>query len=217
MTPDIAQLDRFVGSYSVSGTTPDGKAYRGTMAVQRHGAFLHTEAKLDALGARFGLAMPWAGRLVMAFGAKDKVEIGAYRIEGENVVGLWVPPGARDDDFGKCGREESVLESQELFRITKAYAVDQSAYSGTVRLNPGLPPGAKGNVDTARAVRMTWNLHDGNYHSFAIAYADAVYSTFNLASGEGHGIAVYTVAGDVLNGLWLNNESMKLGEEMLRR
>ena len=155
----------------------------------------------------------WAGRLVMALGAKDKVEIGAYRIDGKIVVGLWVPPGATDADFARCGREESVLESPDVFKITKAYAVDQSAYTGTVRLNPGLPAGAS---TSAQAVTMTWSLHDGEYHSFGIAYPGAVYSTFNLAKGEGHGIAVYTVVADVLAGRWLSDGSMELGNETLR-
>lgn len=217
MTPDNAALDRFVGQYAVEAHTPDDQIYRGQMNLIRKGVFLHAAAKLDEpVGIRFGLAMSFAGRLVMAIGARDKVEIGAYRIEGKNVVGMWVPPGAKDDDFAKCGREESVVESPGVWKITKAHAVDQSAYTGTVRVTP-MDGGDLASSKDATPVKMAWSLHDGEYHSFGLAYADAVYSTFNLAKGEPHGIAVYTATGDVLNGVWLSDGSTKLGSEMLRR
>jgi hypothetical protein len=217
VTPDSAQLDRFVGPYAVEGHTPDDQIYRGQMNLIRKGAYLHAAAKLDEpVGIRFGLAMPFAGRLVMAFGARDKVEIGAYRIEEKNVTGMWVPPGAKDDEFAKCGREGSVLEAPGVWKITKAHAVDQSAYTGTVRVTP-MDAGDLASSTDGTPVKMTWSLHDGEYHSFGLAYGDAVYSTFNLARGEPHGIAVYTAAGDVLNGVWLSDGNTKLGSEMLRR
>jgi hypothetical protein len=185
------------------------------MQVQRRGAFLHAEAQLNIPpGVRYGLAMPFAGRLVMAFGEKDKVEIGAYRIEGGKVVGMWVPPGAADSDLAKCGREESIVESPGVWKITKAHAVDQSAYTGIVRLTPA--DGASFDRPPT-PVKMTWSLHDGEYHSFGLAYSDAVYSTFNLAKDQPHGIAVYEIDGQTLRGAWLRDGSMKLGSEMLKR
>jgi hypothetical protein len=229
---DFEALKRFVGKYSVEGQTPAGGLYRGETDITRHGCFLHTAARLHDLAGsapnvvpawpwlrqvdklmRYGLAMPFSGRLVMAFGVKDKVEIGAYQITGKNVVGTWVPPGAADVDFSNCGREESVIESPGVFKITQAYAVDKSAYTGAVRLTPAdgtfldRPP---------TPVKMTWTLHDGEYNSFAIAYPNAVYSTFNLAPGEPHGIAVYDIAGDTLNGVWLSDAGLILGSETLR-
>src|SRR5947208_59617 len=103
MRPVAPPVHTFTGDYTVEGTTPAGQAYRGTMSVERKGAFLHATADLGALGTRYGLAIPFGGRLVMAFGEKDKVEIGAYLLEGKAVHGLWVPPGAADEDYGNCG------------------------------------------------------------------------------------------------------------------
>src|SRR5438132_1118950 len=96
MEPDITGIEKLAGTYSVTGQTPQGRSYNGQMNLEQRGAFLHAHAELELLGDRFGLAMPFAGRLVMAFGAKDKVEIGAYRIDGMKVTGMWVPPGAGD-------------------------------------------------------------------------------------------------------------------------
>src|SRR6476661_7799244 len=99
MADPITQANNFVGKYAVDGRTHNGSAYKGTLRFERKGRFLHAEADLGALGARHGLAMPFAGRLVMAYGPKDQVEIGAYTTEGAQLRGLWVPPGASMDDL----------------------------------------------------------------------------------------------------------------------
>src|SRR5437868_637621 len=97
------ELAQFEGRWRI-----DADAYTGTMQIDRHGVFLHTTAELTPGETRHGLAIPFAGRLVMAFGPKDKVEIGAYEIAGDTLRGLWVPPGAGHENFDECGREESV-------------------------------------------------------------------------------------------------------------
>ena len=215
MTPDIAAVERLAGNYSVEGRDPRANDYRGTMKMVRRGAFLHAEAQLASMGQRFGLAMPFAGRLVMAFGAKDKVEIGAYHLDGQNVHGMWVPPGAADENFEKCGREESVVEAEHVWRIHKAHAVDQSAYTGTVHLTPA----ASANpLQRPTPVKMTWKLHDGEYHSFGLAYEDAVYSTFNLAKDQPGGLAVYEMHENEWRGRWLVGDAdSPMGIEVLRR
>ena len=213
--PDNATLDQFTGAHTVAGRTPEGRDYRGTMSLERKGAFLHARAELESLGERFGLAMPFAGRLVMAFGAKDKVEIGVYRIDGMEVTGMWVPPGAADEDFARCGREISAVEAPGTWQIKQARAVDGSEYRGTVRLVP-----AEGAAGPTRPtpVHMTWSLHDGEYHSFGLAYDDAVYSTFNLAAGRPHGLAVYERDGNGdWHGRWMTDAQAALGTETLRR
>jgi hypothetical protein len=214
MTPDIAAIERLVGNYSVEGKDPRGTEYGGTMRMDRRGAFLHTQAELGALAKRFGLAMPFAGRLVMAFGAKDKVEIGAYHLDGKTVHGMWVPPGAADEDFSKCGREESVVESPGVWRIHKAHAVDQSAYTGAVHLEP---IASANPLQRPTPVRMTWKLHDGEYHSFGLAYEDAVYSMFNLADGKPGGVAVYELHENQWRGRWMTDPGSPLGIEVLQR
>src|SRR5678815_1422204 len=107
MTPDFGLLDRFAGSYLVRGGGVGVTDYSGKMELLRQRAFLHAQFKLDNGEIRHGLAMPWAGRLVLAYGPKDKVEIGAYRIQEDQMTGLWVPPGAAGSDYAECGHEHS--------------------------------------------------------------------------------------------------------------
>src|SRR5690348_1920351 len=111
MRPVAPPVHSFVGNFAVKGTMAGGAEYAGTLQVERKGAFLHASADLGSRGTRYGLAVPFAGRFVMAFGEKDKVEIGAYLLEGKMVHGLWVPPGAADADYGNCGYEESVADA----------------------------------------------------------------------------------------------------------
>ena len=217
MTTDLAELDALTGDYTVSGRTAAGQEYRGTLRMTRHGALLHAEEGLESLGVRFGLAMPFGGRVVMAFGAKDQVEIGAYRINGREVMGMWVPPGASDADLARCGREESLAEADGVWKIQRAQAVDGSAYAGTVTLTP---PAGMSFRQRPTPVKMTWSLHDGEYFSFGLAYDDAVYSTFNLAKGQPHGLAVYEPGSDGLAGEWvgrvLEGSESAVGSETLR-
>jgi hypothetical protein len=207
--------DAYAGTYSVEGVDAHGQPYAGTMRLELKGIFLHADADLGPRGNRYGLAMPFKDRLVMAFGARDLVEIGAYDLRGDQVHGMWVPPGAADEDLSKCGREESVVESPGVWRIRQAKAVDGSAYTGVVRLTP-----AKGASfeNPPTPVVMTWSLHDGEYGSFGLAYSNAVYSTFNLSKDEPrHGVAAYEVRQNLLVGRWLEAGAAVTGSETLTR
>ena len=64
---------------------------------------------------------------------------------------------------------------------------------------------------------MTWKLHDGDYHSFGLAFEDAVYSTFNLAKGQPHGLAVYERHENEWRGRWIVDPDRPLGIGTLRR
>lgn len=219
----IQPSESFVGEYQiVSGRTPDGRNYTGTMTLERRGKFLHAAAALDVLGPRHGLALPFAGRLVMAFGPKDKVEIGAYTLVGDELTGLWVPPGASDEDFTKCGNERSRRSgAPNTFEIQKAHSIDGSAYHGKVVIAPVENPASSARPLTAsapRPVRFTWNLHDGDYHSFGLAYADAIFTTFSFEPDKPHGIAVYEPAsGGDLMGTLIDKAALTVWTEVLRR
>jgi hypothetical protein len=213
MTPDPGLLERFAGSYAVRGGGVGVNDYNGQMELIRHGAFLHAELKLDNGEVRHGLAMPWAGRLVLAYGPKDKVEIGVYRIEQDQLTGLWVPPGAAAADYGECGHEHSTRGAGDIWTITEAHAIDQSPYSGSLEVTrldvlQGSAPAA---------VKIEWHLHDGNYSSFGLNYADAMYTTFSFEPEKPYGVAVYEEAGDELTGTWIDSNGQRVGTETLKR
>jgi hypothetical protein len=213
MTPDLALLDRFAGTYAVRGGGVGVTDYNGTMQLLRHGAFLHAELKLENGEVRHGLAMPWAGRLVLAYGPKDKVEIGAYRIEGDQLTGLWVPPGAAGADYAECGHEHSTRGAGDIWTITQAHAIDQAPYSGSLQVTPlevlsGSAPAA---------VKIEWHLHDGNYSSFGLKFAEAMYTTFSFEPEKPYGVAVYEQAGDELAGTWIDSNGQRVGMETLQR
>jgi hypothetical protein len=64
---------------------------------------------------------------------------------------------------------------------------------------------------------MAWKLHDGEYHSFGLAFADAVYSTFNLAKDQPGGLAVYETHGNEWRGRWMVDADTPLGIEVLTK
>lgn len=211
----IQPSEPFVGDYEiVSGRTPDGKPYAGTMQFTRCGKFLHATADLGSLGERYGLALPFAGRLVMVFGPKDKVEIGAYTLVGDQLAGLWVPPGAVDDDFSKCGNELSRrTAAPNSFEIQQAHSIDGSAYTGKVTTEPA----SASDTTQPRPVRFTWNLHDGDYHSFGLAFADAIFTTFSFEPDKPYGVAVFELGKDGWHGTYLRNDSLDRGSMTVRR
>lgn len=184
------ELERLTGQYALLSPLDQGELH-----LVRRGAFLHVE------GVRTGIAMPWAGRLVMAFGPLNKVEIGAYQIapagvtagvaggvaEGVGgVTGLWVPPGADQSDFSACGVERSIPQPDGTWKISHAYAIDKSEYAGHIHRIP-----FDVTASLPRALKMHWQLEDGDFHSFAIEYADALYATFSFEPEKPHGIAVF--------------------------
>lgn len=151
--------------------------------------------------------MVWKSRLVVAFGPLNKVEIGAYDISPSMVVGLWVPPGADQADYLACGVERSIPQADQSWKITEAIAIDQTPYSGSIYREPAGTDGQS----LPRALKMHWRLADGDFHSFAIEYADAIYATFSFEPEKPHGIAVYIPAS---SGPW-PGYSLSLGENAL--
>jgi hypothetical protein len=212
--PEPIQLAQsFAGDYVVNGRTPDGTTYNGTLRFDRKGRFLHAEANLSPLGMRHGLAMPFAGRLVMAFGPKDKVEIGAYECEAHQLRGLWVPPAAASDDLSGCGKEHSQSTGTGVWLISEAVAIDGNAYHGTVTITQ-----RPDDDEDPCPVQIDWKLHDGEYHSFGLQYPDALYTTFSFEPEKPYGIAVYEITADTLDGEWLSSGGgMTVGIEALTR
>lgn len=187
--PDGALLDSLVGGYRA-----EGEGGSVGFSLVRKGTFLH------ASGGRVGLALPWGKRLVVVFGPKDQVEIGAYKLEGKSITGLWVPPGADQGDFSACGVELSEVDATDasIWRITRAKAIDGSEYAGKVEREPIHGTAATG---WPRAVQMLWRLKDGEFRSFGLEYEKAVYSTFCLEPESEFGLGVYdlkTLEGTVL-------------------
>jgi hypothetical protein len=182
--PDLAALDGLVGRYEVKGV--EGVEGVGRVEMERRGAFLHLS------GARVGLGIVFGKRLVVCFGPADKTEIGAYSVVGNKVLGLWVPPGADQADYSACGVEESNQGSDLAWRITRAVAIDGSAYAGKVVRTP-LHGAVVGVVPVP--VHLTWLLEDGEFRSFGLDFGGAVYSMFCLAPEAEHGLAVYELPG----------------------
>lgn len=198
--PAQADLDALAGDY----TLPDG----GVMTLARRGTFLH------ASGARVGLALPFAKRLVVCFGPLNQTEIGAYTVTPAEVRGLWVPPGADQADFSACGVEVSTPDQTDpsVWRISAAIAIDNTTYAGKVErtllhgANPALSP---------KPVHMLWRLDDGEFRSFALDFGNAVYSTFCFQPEQPHGLAVYAL--DSLAGFSLTSTSGTLTSERLQK
>ncbi len=212
MPDPIALAESFVGNYTVAGHRRDGSTYNGTLQIVRKGRFLHAEAQLGALGTRYGLAMPFAGRLVMAYGPKDKVEIGAYTHEANQLRGLWIPPGAATDDLTGCGHEHSVSTGTGIWLINYAVAIDGKAYSGSL----GIIQKPDDDEDPC-PVKLEWKLHDGEYNSLGLQYPDAMYTTFSFEPEKPHGIVVYEGAPASLVGWILGNHTMIAHRETLTR
>lgn len=192
---DLAATARFAGSYKMSGGS--------VLRLAPQGAFLRVEGALD------GLAMSFAGRLVIAFGPKDKMEIGAYRVGKNQMEGLWVPPAA--DDLIKCGREQSGGGKDGVWTITKAIAIDNTEYTGSVIVKPVQGADA---AHRPTPVELEWRLHDGNYRSFGLVYDDAMYTTFSFEPDKPHGIILFEARGDRFEGTLMRNDLSRGSETM---
>lgn len=204
--PDPALLDSLVGNYSVDSA--GGGAAGGILSLVRKGTFLHAQ------GARVGLAMPWAGRLVIVWGPLNRTEIGAYEIKGASVTGLWVPPGADQADYSACGLELSDVDAKDpsIWRISRAYAIDKSAYAGKIERSAMLGTAANASP---KPVQMLWRLEDGEFRSFGLDFGAAVYATFCLEPESPFGLGVYDLK--TLQGTALTSDGLGATAETLRR
>jgi hypothetical protein len=202
---DLSSTRRLIGTYTLGA--------KDTLRLSAQGPFLRAEASCGTNDVRHGMAASFAGRLVIAFGPKDKVEIGAYRVSGNSMEGVWVPPAA--DDLTKCGREKSAGGKDGVWTITEAIAIDNTAYTGTVHVKP-----IQGVDATKRPtpVEIEWRLHDGNYRSFGFACDDAMYTTFSFEPEKPYCLAVFDPRADGgFEGMWMTNEFKRGGTSLARR
>src|SRR5438045_6926890 len=112
--------DTFAGTYRVFGISAGKKNYAGFATITSHGLFGHVADVIDQTHPRDGLAVVRDERLLIAWGPKDKVEIGAYRITGDSMHGIWIPPTAAGVDLTICGHEWSVRVGDNGWRIAQA-------------------------------------------------------------------------------------------------
>lgn len=208
-----APSTHLVGRYQLEGA-PDS----GPIHIEWRGAFLHVS------GAREGIGMTFAGRLVIAFAPPtpagevnvgERVEIGAYDVRDGEAHGLWVPPAASQADYSACGVEVSAVDAAQpgVWIIRRAVAIDGSAYAGRVSrkaMGPAAP-------QEPTAVEMNWDLEDGQFRSFGLDYGDAVYSTYCLEPGKTHGVAAYEAGAPAMNGWSLVSGEREARRERLRR
>lgn len=183
----------------------------GTISFEPHGVFAVSHATVDRRDV-YGLAAIFRGRLLIATGPKDKVEIGAYHLSGNRLEGIWVPPGARGCDLAICGREVSRRTREDTFEIEAAHAVDQMPYTGRLALTYDDPEAAG-----VRRVKFHWSLHDGEYESFGLASAEILVSTFNFESGSAFSIGLYEPHGREWRGTIARSDSPGVTHETLRR
>lgn len=204
----------FAGKYLITDATdPAGSHYTGEMTMEPHGLFGHVSARLSGAGDRFGLAVLFDNRLLIAWGPKDKVEIGAYRISGEKMTGIWVPPGAKGDDLSACGQEVSRRTDTGEWEIEKAYAIDQQPYTGRVIVTESGPSTSQ----QYQIVQVGWNLHDGIYHSFGLKLGDFMVTTFSFEPEQPYGISAYSVTPAGWEGAQVWKDSIVLAREQLKR
>ena len=203
----------YSGRYEISDAQlADGTKYHGKLLISPQGYFAHAAVETSIAGERHGLAVVFHNRLLIAWGPKDKVEIGAYRITGERMSGIWVPPGATGESLAICGRENSRLISPGEWEIEEARAIDQQPYTGRVRVSE--PP--ESTPPKHQPVSVQWKLHDGDYESFALKLNDLMVATFSFQPELPHGIAVYDATPAGWEGTQLWNDG-GLVREQLRR
>lgn len=196
----------------VDAVAPDGRRSHGTIRFEPHGHVAHSHAIIDRTQDRFGLAVLFHGRLLIATGPKDKVEIGAYRLTGDTLTGIWVPPGAKGCDLAMCGREVSRRVDTDTYEIESAHAVDQQPYTGKLRLSYLDPESTP-----VRRVRFNWSLHDGDYSSFGVAHGDVLVGTFNFEPGTPYAIGLYVAENERWVGSIAHHGEEQLSHESLVR
>src|SRR5262245_42150273 len=123
-------------NYRATGASSDGKPYSGRAIFAKHGLFAHVASHLDPVGTRHGLAVVINERLLIAWGTKDKVEIGAYTIGADRMQGLWIPPAATGNDTSACGNEKSIRVDERTWKIEQAHDLEKNPYTGTIHLDP---------------------------------------------------------------------------------
>ena len=206
-------IDPILGEFQISDAeSATGRRSRGTVRFEPHGLFAHSYATMEGGETRYGLAAIFRGRLVIAMGTNDKVEIGAYHLSGKRLEGIWVPPGAKGCDLAMCGREVSRLDSGTSYTIDQAHAVDQMPYTGRVSLDY-LDP----EETPVRRVKFSWSLHDGDYSSFGLASGEVLVSSFNFEPNTPFAIGLYEPRHGQWRGTIAHSDHEGVSRETLKR
>jgi hypothetical protein len=206
-------IEPILGEFQiVDAVAASGHRSRGTVRFEPYGFFAHSHAVLERGETRYGLAAVFRGRLVIAMGPKDKVEIGAYHRSGNRLEGIWVPPGAKGCDLAVCGREVSRLDFDTTFTIDQAHAVDQMPYTGRVSLDYLDPESVP-----VRRVKFNWSLHDGEYSSFGLAAGEILVSSFNFEPETPFAIGLYEPHNGQWRGTIAHSDHPDLSHETLKR
>ena len=193
--------------YRVDGVAADGSNYVGAATIIAQGLFGDVAAVIGK-SERHGLGVVHDTRLLIAWGPKDKVEIGAYRIDRDSMQGLWIPPAATGIDTIACGEEHSKRVDDNTWEIERAYDLEKNAYTGTITIEPV-------SSDQPQVVTILWNLHDGEYRSFGLRGDGWMVSTFNFAPEFPHAIAAYEPIRDGWKGELIWNDAQQVCREML--
>ncbi len=162
---------------------------KGVATFTRNGLFYDAVIQYDNAQPIDALAFPVGGRIAIAFGPKDKMEIGAYTIAGNRATSLWIPPAAKGESLSICGQEKLIKRNETIWNIEEARSIDGSSYSGYLEIAP-LKPGMVG---------MTWNLADGKFESVGLKFDDAIFSCWNVGDAAEHGIIVLDPQGSSYN------------------
>jgi hypothetical protein len=206
-------IDPILGDLQIiDAVSASGHRSRGTIHFESHGTFAHSHAVMERGEERYGLAAIFRGRLVIAMGPKNKVEIGAYHLSGNRLEGIWVPPGAKGCDLAMCGRELSHRDRDSTFTIDNAHAVDQMPYTGRLSLD-FLDP----ETVPVRRVKFNWALHDGEYASFGLAAAEILVSTFNFEPNTPFAIGLYEPHHGQWRGTIAHSDAEGVSRETLKR
>jgi hypothetical protein len=197
----------FAALYEAKGTSSDGASYLGFAAIHPHGLFGHVSSIIGKT-ERHGLAVLTDQRLLIAWGPKDKVEIGTYEVRGDSMHGIWIPPAAKGDDLGVCGDEKSIRIAENEWRIEQAHDLEKNPYTGTISIQPI----SEGKV---RIVEILWRLHDGEYRSFGLEGDGWMVSTFNFAPEFPHAIAAYKRIPGGFKGVQIWKDDRAVSHEVL--
>lgn len=200
-TPRASAPDGLAGTYSITGESPKGDRYQGSMTITERDEVLQLswrvgESNYDGIGIRMGETLAAAyttgddgrgcGAVIYKINPDDSIE-GKWGLWGVNQAGheRAVPTGA-------------VTGTNGTFDVDGRNA-DGSAYKGTLKVS-------RSSEDV---YQFSWDVGSG-FVGTGIKMGDY------LAAGSGSrqcGFAIYGISGNRLNGRWGVPGAMKLGTE----
>jgi hypothetical protein len=181
------------GTYSVTGTNPDGSAYEGALTVTTRGSVYQ---------------FSWAT-------GNDYEGVGV--VDGNTVAVGWGGPecGAvlyRMADDGSLQGQWALYENESAGTETARRVTDSGAPAGSYLVNGTNPDGSSytGNLDVTAAgdsYRLAWEAGGVGQ---GIVLDDMFGSSYG---GEACGVAVYRVSGNTLDGTWTTYGDGAIGTE----